>query len=253
MSAPNTTLYIKNLNDHVRKDELRAQLYALFTTYGKILDVIASKNAKMRGQAFLVFADLAGATTAMRACEGTVFYDKPMHIEYAKTKSYAILQRDDPNFVHPTLSKKALPASVLTNGLTSEKRQREDDDADIERSRKREKSDDDGDEMEIEDEDDEKAGESAAQSASPPVAKHPTAALLCTNLPQEVTDDVLSVLFQQYQGFQTARVSLAPPDSDGTTKNAHVAFDSPDLAAVAKEALDGFTLKKGWVMSVQFV
>lgn len=78
MSAPNATLYLKNLNDHVRKDELRAQLYALFATYGKIIDVVASKTARMRGQAFLVFADLAGATTAMRACEGMMFYDKPM-------------------------------------------------------------------------------------------------------------------------------------------------------------------------------
>lgn len=78
MSAPNATLYIKNLNDQVQKDELRAQLYSLFTTYGKIIDVVASKSSKMRGQAFLVFADLAGATTAMRACEGMMFYDKPM-------------------------------------------------------------------------------------------------------------------------------------------------------------------------------
>jgi len=78
MAAPNATLYIKNLNDHVRKDELRSQLYALFATYGKIIDIVASKNAKMRGQAFLVFSDLAGATTAMRACEGMMFYEKPL-------------------------------------------------------------------------------------------------------------------------------------------------------------------------------
>src|SRR5882762_1590531 len=77
-NQPNTTLYINNLNDQVNKDELRSQLYALFTTYGKIIDVVASKGAKKRGQAFLVFTDLAGATSALRACEGMVFYDKPM-------------------------------------------------------------------------------------------------------------------------------------------------------------------------------
>jgi RNA recognition motif-containing protein len=77
-NQPNTTLYINNLNDQVNKDELRSQLYALFTTYGKIIDVIASKGPKKRGQAFLVFADLAGATSALRGCEGMVFYDKPM-------------------------------------------------------------------------------------------------------------------------------------------------------------------------------
>ena len=78
MSQPNETLYIKNLNDKVNKEELRTQLFALFTTYGRVIDVVALKGAKMRGQAFLVFTDLAGATAAMRACEGIVFYDKPM-------------------------------------------------------------------------------------------------------------------------------------------------------------------------------
>lgn len=77
-NPPNATLYINNLNDKVNKDELKSQLYALFATYGKIIDIIASKSERMRGQAFLVFSDLAGATSAMRACEGMVFYDKPM-------------------------------------------------------------------------------------------------------------------------------------------------------------------------------
>ena len=34
---------------------------------------------------------------------------------------------------------------------------------------------------------------------------------------------------------------------------AQVLYDAPELATVAKEALDGFTLKKGWVMSVAYV
>lgn len=77
-NQPNVTLYINNLNDKVNKDELRTQLFALFTTYGKLVDIVASKSPAMRGQAFLVFTDLAGATAALRACEGMMFYDKPM-------------------------------------------------------------------------------------------------------------------------------------------------------------------------------
>jgi U2 small nuclear ribonucleoprotein B'' len=75
---PNTTLYINNLNDKINKDEIRSQLYALFTTYGKLVDVVATKTPKMRGQAFLVFTDLASATAALRACDGMIFYNKPM-------------------------------------------------------------------------------------------------------------------------------------------------------------------------------
>jgi U2 small nuclear ribonucleoprotein B'' len=75
---PNTTLYVNNLNDKINKEEIRSQLYALFTTYGKLIDVVATKTPKMRGQAFLVFNDLTSATAALRACDGMVFYDKPL-------------------------------------------------------------------------------------------------------------------------------------------------------------------------------
>ncbi len=92
-SQPNTSLYVKNLNDKVKKDELRTQLFALFTTYGRIIDVVALKGQKMKGQAFVVFTDLAGATAAMRGCEGMVFYDKPMvrHPSQAPLMSFPLM------------------------------------------------------------------------------------------------------------------------------------------------------------------
>ncbi|KAF8076330.1 hypothetical protein FPV67DRAFT_1407754 [Lyophyllum atratum] len=256
-NQPNTTLYINNLNDKVNKEELKLQLYALFTTYGKIIDIIASKSQSMRGQAFLVFTDLAGATSAMRACEGMMFYEKPLHIDYAKGKSYATLRREDPSFVPPT----AANASALVS--QNAKRQREDEKADGERTTKREKAEEDEEEMEIDDEDDsaQQTNNNACTSrrssttAIPPPSQYPSARLVCNNLPQEVTDEVLSVLFQQYQGFQTTHVTWSPtPNAAGAkVKVAQVTFESPDLASVAKTALDGFTLKKGWVMSVAFV
>ncbi|RXW25288.1 hypothetical protein EST38_g569 [Candolleomyces aberdarensis] len=249
-SQPNSTLYINNLNDKITKDELKSQLYALFSTYGRIIDIVALKGQRMKGQAFLVFSDLAGATTAMRACEGMLFYEKPMRIAYAKTKSYATLSREDPNFVPPN---SVNASSVLQNG----KRGREED-AGEQRQAKREKSDDDSDEeMEIEDEDDAPSKQEtfASPTSIPQQVHQPSSRLLCTNLPQEVTNDVLSVLFQQYQGFQTTQVALSPqPNPDGTqVKMAQVLFDSPELATTAKDALDGFSLKKGWKMSVVYI
>ncbi|GLB33752.1 putative RNA recognition motif containing protein [Lyophyllum shimeji] len=250
-NQPNSTLYINNLNDKVNKEELKLQLYALFTTYGKIIDIIASKSQSMRGQAFLVFSDLAGATSAMRACEGMLFYEKPLHIDYAKTKSYATLRREDPMFVPPT----AANGRVLVSQV---KRQREDETADGERIAKREKAEEDEEEMEIDEEEEAAHSQSTTQApttAVPATSQYPSARLLCTNLPQEVTDEVLSVLFQQYQGFQATHVTWAPtPNAAGArVKLAQVTFESPDLASVAKTALDGFTLKKGWVMSVAFI
>ncbi|KAG6855138.1 hypothetical protein C0991_006067 [Blastosporella zonata] len=172
-NQPNATLYLNNLNDKVNKDELKTQLYALFATYGKIIDIVASKSQSMRGQAFL-------------------------HIDYAKTKSYATSRREDPNFVAPT----AANASALVSQTA--KRQRDDETADGERDAKREKSEEDEEEMEIDD-DDEPAPStintssflSEASNGVPNPSQQPSARLLCTNLPQEVTDSVLSVLFQQ--------------------------------------------------------
>lgn len=58
--------------------ELRRQLYGLFGSYGKVLDVVATRADGMRGQAFVVFRDLQSATSALRGLEGFEFYDKPM-------------------------------------------------------------------------------------------------------------------------------------------------------------------------------
>jgi len=250
-------LYINNLNDQVNKDELRSQLYALFSTYGKIIDVIASKGPKKRGQAFLVFTDLAGATSALRACEGMVFYDKPMHIDYAKSKSYATLKREDPLFVPPNSAHAHSSATQNGRITISDKRERDDDTEDDERQAKREKADeDDEEEMEIdEDEESVQPSTSALTSDSvPPASEQPSARLLCTNLPQEVTNDVLSVLFQQYKGFRSNHVvqSPTPNEAGAKVKMAQVLFDSSDLAAAAKDAMDGFLLKKGWKMSVAY-
>ena len=72
------TLYVTNLNDKINKHELRMALYTIFTTYGTVLDVVALKTMKMRGQAHIVFRDVNSAGAAMRALQGFNFFDKEM-------------------------------------------------------------------------------------------------------------------------------------------------------------------------------
>jgi RNA recognition motif-containing protein len=45
----------------------------LFSTYGPVLDVVAMKTQKMRGQAHIAFRDTQAATQAMRSLEGFSF------------------------------------------------------------------------------------------------------------------------------------------------------------------------------------
>ena len=104
------------------------------------------------------------------------------HIDYAKSKSFATLKREDPNFVPPT----AVHASPFVNGKDPNKRARDEDSADT-RQAKREKADESSDEeMEIDDED-----EQPAQQAPPPP-------LTCTSpLPSTASQHRLHVSFAQ--------------------------------------------------------
>lgn len=72
------SLYVKNLNDKLQKTDLKRNLYMLFATYGVVLDVIALKTPRMRGQAHIVFRDADSSTQAMRALQGFEFFGKPM-------------------------------------------------------------------------------------------------------------------------------------------------------------------------------
>lgn len=58
--------------------ELKKCLYAIFSQFGKIVDIVAMKTYRLRGQAWIVFADVSASTTALRSMQGFPFFEKPM-------------------------------------------------------------------------------------------------------------------------------------------------------------------------------
>jgi RNA recognition motif-containing protein len=50
----------------------------MFSQFGKIIDVVALKTLRFRGQAWIVFADVAAATNAKNTMQGFPFFDKPI-------------------------------------------------------------------------------------------------------------------------------------------------------------------------------
>ncbi|KAF4962685.1 hypothetical protein FSARC_9246 [Fusarium sarcochroum] len=101
---PNQTLYVTNLqSSKVQKADLRTALYLLFSTYGPVLDVVALKTMKMRGQAHVVFRDVQSATQAMRSLEGQSFLGRDLKIQYAKSKSNFVAKLDG-TFKIPTVA-----------------------------------------------------------------------------------------------------------------------------------------------------
>ena len=77
-NPPNQTLYINNLNDKIAKHDLRRALYMLFSTHGPVLDVVALKTRKMRGQAHIVFQNKVHSQQAMETLQGCNFLGKEM-------------------------------------------------------------------------------------------------------------------------------------------------------------------------------
>ena len=89
---PNQTLYIKNLNDKVNKDELKRALYQLFAPHGYIYEITTSKRPKLRGQAFIVFDSTASSSSALHSLQSFNLFTKPMEIQYARSQSDVVAQ-----------------------------------------------------------------------------------------------------------------------------------------------------------------
>ncbi|KAL8982240.1 MAG: hypothetical protein Q9205_003185 [Flavoplaca limonia] len=91
---PNSTVYVKNLEEGIKIDDLKEALTEIFSEYGTVIDLIAKKNIRARGQAFVVFDDVESAERAIKEVQGFELFEKPMLLDYAKTRSDATVQKD---------------------------------------------------------------------------------------------------------------------------------------------------------------
>ncbi|KXJ17619.1 U1 small nuclear ribonucleoprotein A [Exaiptasia diaphana] len=235
---PSQTIYINNLNEKVKKEELKKSLYAIFSQFGAIIDIVALKTFKMRGQAFVVFRDLPSASNALRSMQGFPFYDKPMRIQYAKSKSDAVaklegtfVQREkkprEKRKAEPAVSRPAKKAQPVAQQIAAVPGA--------------------------------VPGMVPGQPGMPPnvaamgqpglvqqAPDLPNSILFLTNLPPETTEMMLSMLFNQFPGFKEVR--LVPGRSDF----AFVEFDNEVQAGTAKDALQGFRITPTNAMNISY-
>ncbi|KAG7462865.1 hypothetical protein MATL_G00189280 [Megalops atlanticus] len=213
---PNHTIYINNVNDKIKKEELKRSLYALFSQFGQIIDIVALKTMRMRGQAFVVFKELGSATNALRQLQGFPFYNKPMRIQYAKTDSEVISKMrgtfgdkdKKKEKKKKTQEQAANPAKKPAPGSTN------------------------------------------TQPNAAPVQQTPdnppNYILFLNNLPEETNEMMLSMLFNQFPGFKEVR--LVP----GRHDIAFVEFETEGQAGVARDALQGFRITSTCAMKITY-
>jgi len=227
--TPNQTIYINNLNERIKKEELRKSLYAMFSQFGTVLDVVALKTLKMRGQAFVVFKDIPSATKAMRSMQNFPFYDKQMRIQFAKGKS-DIIAKIDGTFVEK-VRKKAADKRKAEEPVESKKH-----------AQKRLSIPPRPEKKKIEKKDEGGAGAFHLQPKQQP----PNKILFVENLPEQTTDLMLSMLFQQFPGFKEVRTV------SGKSGIAFVEFENEVEAGVALAGLQHFKITPTNLMVISY-
>ncbi|KAI1383608.1 RNA-binding domain-containing protein [Hypoxylon trugodes] len=84
---PICTVYVRNLEERVKPEPLKEALTAVFSEYGNVVDIIAKRNVKAKGQAFVVFDRPESALQAVEEIQGFELFDKPMQVALARTRS----------------------------------------------------------------------------------------------------------------------------------------------------------------------
>ncbi|GAB1605088.1 U1 small nuclear ribonucleoprotein A-like [Argonauta hians] len=253
---PNHTIYINNLNESIKKDELKKSLYAIFSQFGQILDIVALKTLKCRGQAFVIFKDINSATNALRSMQGFPFYDKPMRIQYSKKDSDIIAKMKGTYVERPKKKKDEEPENKKRKKGPSQqaaaaaaKAQA----AGVVAPPVQSLSSMGGQQVPQQQQPvlqqlQQPALQNNANMAAPNTIPEqpPNQILFLTNLPEETTEMMLSMLFNQFPGFKEVR--LVP----GRHDIAFVEFENEMQAGAAKDALQGFKITPSNAMKITF-
>ena len=88
----NETLYVNHLNEKIKTDLLRENLYYLFSQFGDVLEINMRKSRKMKGQAFIVYKDINDASREKVSLNNFLFLGTRINVDYAKTKSDIIVK-----------------------------------------------------------------------------------------------------------------------------------------------------------------
>ena len=87
-------IQVRNLEERIKVNDLIEALKEIFSEYGEIIDVVAKTNLKAKGQAFIVFEDVESAQNALNEIQGFELFDKPMALDFAKTRSDATVMKE---------------------------------------------------------------------------------------------------------------------------------------------------------------
>lgn len=209
----NATLYVSNLYEKLSIPDLVEALRCIFERYGPVLDIVARRTHKLRGQAFVVFENPEHAAQAMEELAGFELMTQPMNIAYARTKSDATKKKEG-----TYVEEEAEARRQARRDVWAERKRQAEEAKENEALRKQEKKDG------------RKRGADGA-----------TYTIVVENLPKEANEGMLMLVFQRFPGLKEVRL-----DSGGGS--ARVEYDNEEGADAAVAGLQGFKLSTNKAM-----
>jgi len=241
---------VKNLEESIKIDQLTEALTEIFSEYGNVIDLVAKKNLKAKGQAFVVFDETEAAERAISEVQGFELFEKPMILDYAKTRSDATVQREGGAEEFETHKRRRLAEKgmldhrlhkVVLKANSALERKQAAEAAEMQKKLKRPAA---GAAPETGVARPVKASRGAGLKSSNPAAGAiipeeylpPNKILFVQNVPDDYGVEGLSAIFGRFEGFREVR--LVP----GRTGIAFVEYEAESGAISAKEGTAGMPL-----------
>jgi U2 small nuclear ribonucleoprotein B'' len=173
-------------------------------------------------QAWIVFADIAAATSALRGMQGFPFYEKPVRVSYARTTSNKVVMLKGGKAAKQLAKGKPpkAPTAAAAEGEGAAKKAKQPEAA--------------------------AAGGTAAAAAGGVDVGRPNSKLFIENLPAATTAAMLEMLFQQFPGCKEVTVVPSKPGI------AFVEFETEMQATVALTGLQGFKVTPQNAMKITY-
>jgi len=222
-NPPNATVYVRNFNERVKIPLLEKTIREIFGEFGNIIDIVAKKNLKAKGQAFVVYESEEDAQDAIDTLQGfDLFNDgRKLVLAFAKSRSDATVLRVDGDEAleehkkHRIAEKERKRALEAANA-TQAKRVAADSLA--ERPAKTTKP------------------ATQAPGMVPEELLPPNKILFIRELPENYGSEMLNALFSRYPGFKEIR--MVP----GRAGIAFVEYLDEESAVRVKEEMNGVAL-----------
>lgn len=238
---------MKNLEERIKIPALIEALKEVFSEYGNVIEIVAKRNLKAKGQAFVVFDNVDSAQNAIDEINGFELFGKQMSCDFAKTQSDATVARQGTEQDLEQHKRKRLAEKGMLRRDTVRSPRSLTIFAQTERKQAQEAAEAAKTQRPIPEPEDVrpqkatrgaglKGAGGAAAGAIPDEYLPPNKTLFIRNIPEDYSSDALSVIFNRFAGFREVR------SVPGRKNIAFVEYENEEGAISAKEATAGMTL-----------